>query len=154
MRYWDRLIRDSDERPVIRNRPTTSPPQHGPSHVWRQRPLFSNPLLPESYEVPAVQRTGSEINLSSTDPVDKTPGNASEAAIKTTSSAAKVTATLATTNVSNPPTETQIISAFGTAQSVGKGFIGIIDDANFHTALFLCVSDGTNWHFEALSRAL
>lgn len=63
------------------------------------------------------------------------------------SSTAGLKTKLSTDNVSNPPTEAQIITAFGTAATVGSGFIGIIDDTAGHTNEYLCWSDGTKWFY-------
>ena len=53
--------------------------------------------------------------------------------------------TVQTTDVSNPPTDAELDSAFGTPATVGAGWSTYIDDngggANFYTV----VSDGTNW---------
>lgn len=59
---------------------------------------------------------------------------------------------ISTDNVTTP-TDAEIDTAFGTPATVGAGFIGIIDDAGAGTAVYLCVSDGTNWWFESLTKA-
>jgi hypothetical protein len=48
-------------------------------------------------------------------------------------------------DVSNPPTNAEMVTAFGAAATVGEGFIGVIDDNNAHTNVYLVVSDGTKY---------
>jgi hypothetical protein len=50
-----------------------------------------------------------------------------------------------TTNVSNPPTEAEIIAIFGTAAAAGSGFVGYIDDAAGGTKVYQVASTGTKW---------
>jgi hypothetical protein len=53
-----------------------------------------------------------------------------------------------TANVSNPPTDAELDSAFGTPATVGAGFLGTLDDAGGGANFYLVASDGTNWwHF-------
>jgi hypothetical protein len=58
-----------------------------------------------------------------------------------------LTARYSTDNVSNPPTDAQLDTAFGTPASVGSGFVGIVNDNNAGTDEYLCWSDGTNWFY-------
>lgn len=51
-----------------------------------------------------------------------------------------------TSDVTNPPTDAELDSAFGTPAAVGSGFVGIVDDNGAHTQIYLAVSDGTAWH--------
>ncbi|MCK9601788.1 MAG: hypothetical protein M0R06_22280 [Sphaerochaeta sp.] len=53
----------------------------------------------------------------------------------------------ADTDTANPPTNANMISAFGAAATVGAGFIGIIDDANGHANEYICWSDGTKFWY-------
>ena len=48
-------------------------------------------------------------------------------------------------DVSNPPTNTECIAAFGAVATTGKGFIGFIDDGDAHTDTYLIVNDGTKY---------
>lgn len=52
---------------------------------------------------------------------------------------------VSTANTSNPPTNAEVISAFGTAAAVGAGFIALMDDNNGHAAEYLIWSDGTKF---------
>jgi hypothetical protein len=53
-----------------------------------------------------------------------------------------------TANVSNPPTDAELDSAFGAPATVGAGFIGTLDDAGGGANFYLVASDGSNWwHF-------
>jgi len=57
-------------------------------------------------------------------------------------------------NTANPPTDAQLDTAFGTPATVGDGFVGVLDDAGAGTAVYLCVSDGTNWWHALLTKAV
>jgi len=61
---------------------------------------------------------------------------------------------VSTDNVSSPPTDAQLDTAFGTPATVGEGFIGIVDDNDAETAVWLCVAVGTSWWYEALTKAV
>lgn len=56
-------------------------------------------------------------------------------------------------NTSNPPTDAELDSAFGTPASVGKGFFGVVNDNGAGTAEYWCWSDGTNWWFISGTKA-
>lgn len=58
-----------------------------------------------------------------------------------------------TANVTNPPTDAELDSAFGTGASAGTGFIGTLNDNGSGTAAFLVFSDGTNWWYLAGTKA-
>lgn len=45
------------------------------------------------------------------------------------------------------PTEAEIVSAFGTAATVGAGFVGLLSPGD--TKTFICTTDGTSWYFSA-----
>jgi len=50
-----------------------------------------------------------------------------------------------TDNVSNPPTEAELVSAIGSHATVGKGFAAVVDDAGIDTNVYLVISSGTSW---------
>lgn len=52
------------------------------------------------------------------------------------------------------PTLTQINTAFGAPTSVGAGFMGVINDAAGGTNFYVCASDGTNWFYSKLTKAV
>ena len=54
---------------------------------------------------------------------------------------------------SDAPSLAEIVAAFGSAATVGAGYLGIIDDAGAGSNCVLCVSDGTNWFYAALTKA-
>lgn len=56
-------------------------------------------------------------------------------------------------NVSSPPTDAQLDSAFGAPADLGSGFVGIVDDNGAESAVYLCVVVGTSWWYEALTKA-
>lgn len=61
---------------------------------------------------------------------------------------------LSTDDVSSPPTDAELDSAFGTPATVGTGFIGVVDDAGAGSAFYVCCSDGTNWWYSAMTKAV
>ena len=61
---------------------------------------------------------------------------------------------VSTADTANPPTDAQLDSAFGAPATVGKGFIGIVNDNNAGTNEYLCWSDGTNWFYATGTKAL
>lgn len=56
-------------------------------------------------------------------------------------------------NVSNPPTDAELDSAFGTPASVGDGFAAIVDDNGADTAVWFVASNGTSWWTVAMTKA-
>ena len=61
--------------------------------------------------------------------------------------------TVNTANVSNPPTDAELDSAFGTPATVGTGFYAAVNDNNAGTNVYLVLSDGTSWWFNAMTKA-
>jgi hypothetical protein len=59
---------------------------------------------------------------------------------------------ISTDNVSNPPTDAELDSAFGTPSTVGAGFIGILSD-NGGTPIYICTTNGTTWVYNVCSVA-
>jgi hypothetical protein len=57
-------------------------------------------------------------------------------------------------NVSSPPTDAELDAAFGTPAAVGDGYIAFVDDAGTGAQVWLVTSDGTNWWYEALTKAV
>ncbi len=53
--------------------------------------------------------------------------------------------TVHTDNVSNPPTDAELDTIFGTPATVGAGFTAYIDDNNADTNFYQIVSNGTSW---------
>lgn len=50
-----------------------------------------------------------------------------------------------TADVSNPPTDAELDSTFGTPATVGAGFTVVLDDNGADTNTYLVVSNGTSW---------
>ena len=50
---------------------------------------------------------------------------------------------VSTANVSAPPTDAELDSAFGTPGAVGAGFLAFLDDNNAHTDVYLVASEQT-----------
>jgi hypothetical protein len=77
-----------------------------------------------------------------------------EQALRTRLIISAVKATVKIDNVTDAaPTAAELNTAFGTAASLGSGFIGILDDNNAETRVWLCVVIGSSWFFEALTKA-
>jgi len=69
-------------------------------------------------------------------------------------SASGVRSITATDNVSDPPTDLELDTAFGTPATVGEGFIGFVDDNNAETTVWLCVAIGSTWWYTELTKAV
>ena len=52
-------------------------------------------------------------------------------------------------NVSDPPTDAQLDSAFGTPANLYNGFIGIVNDNGDATAWWICVAGDSVWAYVA-----
>ena len=62
--------------------------------------------------------------------------------------------TVATDDVSDPPTDGELDSAFGTPATVGDGFLGLVDDDGAGTKVWLCVALNSKWWYEELTAAV
>ena len=51
------------------------------------------------------------------------------------------------------PTDAELDSAFGTPASLGRGFIGTVDDADADARMFLCVTSDAGWYFTLMTKA-
>ena len=54
---------------------------------------------------------------------------------------------VSTANTANPPTNAELISAFGAAATTGAGFTALLDDNNGHANEYLIWSDGTKYWY-------
>jgi hypothetical protein len=59
-----------------------------------------------------------------------------------------------TANVSDPPTDAELDATFGAPATVGSGFMGFVDDAGVGSKVWLCITEGTNWWYEELTKAV
>lgn len=92
------------------------------------------------------------INQSGTDP--SVLGGALSVAGVLSATTAGLKTKVSTANTSNPPTNAELISAFGAAATVGSGFIGVVDDNSGHANEYLIFSDGTKyWQITATAAA-
>lgn len=57
-------------------------------------------------------------------------------------------------NISDPPTDSELDTAFGTAATVGSGFMAIIDDSGAGTTSALVWSNGMVWFHLTGTKAL
>ena len=62
--------------------------------------------------------------------------------------------TVNATDVSNPPTDAQLDSAFGTPTSKGTGWTTYLDDNGAGTNFYQIVSDGNNWWVGTFTKAV
>lgn len=56
---------------------------------------------------------------------------------------------VAVTDTANPPTQAELVTAFGAAATVGAGFMGLLNDNAGGTNEYLVWSDGTNFFYVA-----
>ena len=61
---------------------------------------------------------------------------------------------LSTANTSNPPSDGELDTAFGTPATVGSGFTALLDDNGADTNVYLVMSNGTSWWYTALTKAV
>ena len=61
---------------------------------------------------------------------------------------------LSTDNVSDPPTDAELNTAFGTPEVLGPGFVGLVDDGNAHAYVWLCCTIAASWWYEQLTLAV
>lgn len=61
---------------------------------------------------------------------------------------------VSTANVGNPPADADLDTAFGAPADVGAGFIGVVDDNNADTDVWLCYTNGASWWYVALTKAV
>ena len=54
-------------------------------------------------------------------------------------------------NTANPPTQAQLVTAFGVAADRGAGYIGILDDNAGNANVYLAASNGVRWWYVALT---
>jgi hypothetical protein len=57
------------------------------------------------------------------------------------------------TDTSGAPTNTECVSAFGAAATVGSGFVGVYQDDGAEGVSYLCISNGTNYDVIAATAA-
>jgi hypothetical protein len=81
--------------------------------------------------------------------------NAGNAHVKNDAGIAKQIsgATLSSADVTNPPTDAELDSAFGTPAAVGGNFVGILDDNGADTNVYFVFSNGTSWWYIAGTKA-
>ncbi|MCI0561487.1 MAG: hypothetical protein MN733_23615, partial [Nitrososphaera sp.] len=61
-----------------------------------------------------------------------------------------------TANVSTPPTDAELDSAFGDPTTVGSGFVGVLDDADAGLSVYLVFTTGTanEWFYVLGTKAI
>lgn len=57
-------------------------------------------------------------------------------------------------NVSSPPTDAELDSAFGTPATLGRGFIGTVDDNDADATMWICVTSDASWYYVATTKAV
>jgi hypothetical protein len=66
----------------------------------------------------------------------------------------RITPAMSNDDVSNPPTDAELDTAFGTPATVGDAFLGIVDDNAAATNVWLCVAKNSAWWYVALTKAV
>jgi len=59
-----------------------------------------------------------------------------------------------TTNVSNPPTDAELDSAFGAPATLETGFTAYINDNGAGNDFYQVTADGTNWWISTYTKAV
>jgi len=59
-----------------------------------------------------------------------------------------------TDDVTDPPTDAELDSAFGTPAALGAGFIGILDDNSADTDVWMCYTSDTSWYYLQGTKAI
>lgn len=57
-------------------------------------------------------------------------------------------------SVSNPPTKAELTSLFGEPNRVGAQFSALLNNGGASSDVYLIASDGTDWYYTALTKAL
>lgn len=57
-------------------------------------------------------------------------------------------------NVSDPPTDAELDTAFGAPASVYRTFMGLLNDNGDGSDIYICVTDGTSWFYSKYTKAL
>ena len=57
-------------------------------------------------------------------------------------------------DVSDPPTDGELDTAFGTPATVGEGFVGLVDDDDANTKAWIVFSLGGSWWHKELTKAV
>ena len=65
-----------------------------------------------------------------------------------------IKAKFSTANVTDPPTDAELDSAFGTPATLGAGFIGIVNDNKAGTDVWLCFTSQTEWFYLQFTKAV
>lgn len=61
---------------------------------------------------------------------------------------------ISTDNVTNPPTDAELDTAFGDAATLYNGFVGLVDDNGAGTVVWLCCIVNNAWWYEQLTKAV
>lgn len=59
-----------------------------------------------------------------------------------------------TANVSSPPTDAELDAAFGTPATLGRSFIGFVDDASLETDMWMVTTSDNSWWYSAMTKAV
>lgn len=68
--------------------------------------------------------------------------------------AAGLRTVVSTDDVSDPPTDAELDSAFGTPASLGEGFVGVVDDNSGDTDVWLCWTSDGSWYYSKGTKAV
>lgn len=144
MRYWSRVsnpdARKSHTRSTLREQTGLS--QFG------QRPMFSRP---DEENEPATGKLAPEARLDDVVPTDESTGSEKRTPLVVPEGRIASVVLVSKNNVSNPPTDAQLTTAFGYRQ---VGFMGIVIDAAGAGLVWIVVKSTSNlWWYELLTKA-
>lgn len=57
-------------------------------------------------------------------------------------------------DVASPPTQAELVTAFGAAANNGDGFIALVDDNGADANMYVVVGNGTSYHYVACTKAV
>lgn len=61
---------------------------------------------------------------------------------------------VSTANVSNPPTDAELDTAFGQPATLGPGFLGFVDDNNAQANFWFVATCSSRWIYVAMTMAV
>jgi len=61
---------------------------------------------------------------------------------------------IANDNVTNPPTDAELDTAFGDAATLPNGFVGLLDDNGAGSVVWFCAIVNDRWWYEQLTVAV
>lgn len=157
------------DAPVLNNLSATAAPTvdddvdvgYGPGSVWVDVSNGNVYICTDATDGAAVWIKVTQVFLDLTDTPSSFSGqgakltavNSGESALEFIDPATVRIFERSTADVSTPPTDAELDSAFGTPATVGDGFVAFVDDNDADTAVYLVMSNGTSWWFTSMTKA-